>query len=148
VTPSRLYGVDLLDERVAAAARRVPGACVRTGDARDLPFDDDSFGLVTMFTVLSAMGGPEMVNDALREVRRVARADGVALVWEPRTANPRNPATRLITKQAVARAWGEGCEAQTLTVVPALARALLGRGYHLLARIPPLRTHRLFVLRP
>jgi ubiquinone/menaquinone biosynthesis C-methylase UbiE len=144
VEPARLHGVEALAARAEAAALRVPGAQVRTGDARELPYESDRFELVTLVTVLSSMEGAEAVAAALREARRVAAPTGVVLVYEPRLPNPLNRNTRTIGRRELEEALGPVRAERALTGLPPLARRL-GRAaprlYPLLARAAP--THRL-----
>ncbi len=144
---ARLHGIDLSPERVTAARARVPDAQLAAGDMRRLPYDAGRFDVVTVFTVLSSIGGRVDVQWALGEARRVLADDGVALVWEPRVPNPLNRDTRVIGRRELAAAFPERTlQSVTTTVVPALARRL-GRAtpwlYPRLSRIGMLRTHRL-----
>jgi ubiquinone/menaquinone biosynthesis C-methylase UbiE len=144
VAPSRLYGVDAIAARAAAAARRAPGAPVETADARELPYESDRFALVTLVTVLSSMADEAAVAAALREARRVASPTGLVLCYEPRLPNPRNRNTRLISRRALERELGPVVAERQLTGLPPLARRLgpaAARLYPLLARVAP--THRL-----
>ena len=147
IPPGRLNGVDVLDARVRAAAARVPGATIRRGDARSLPFEDDRFTAVTLFVVLSSLEDDDAVADTLREAERVTRADGSILVWDVRIPNPLNAATRRVSSRAVQALLGAPTATVTLTLVPPLARRLGPNGYARLAAIPILRSHRLSVHR-
>lgn len=144
VEPPRLHGVEALAARAEAAARRVPGAQVRTADARDLPYESDRFGLVALVTVLSSMPDEAAVAAALREARRVAAPTGVVLVYEARLPNPLNRRTRLVSRRELEEGLGPATEQRSLTGLPPLGRRL-GRAaprlYPLLARVAP--THRL-----
>jgi SAM-dependent methyltransferase len=146
VPQSRLVGVDLLGERVAAARERVPGARVVVGDVRALPVADGSCALVLLFTVLSAMGGREEVRRALREVRRVLAPGGAVAIWEPRVWSP-NSNTRLIRLRELREGLGGELGVDSVTLLPPLARRA-GRWYGPLARVPILRSHRLVLVRP
>jgi ubiquinone/menaquinone biosynthesis C-methylase UbiE len=144
---AQLHGLELLPERIETARRRVPLAVLSAGDARELPYIDDAFEVVTLFTVLSSMGGRDDVEPALHEARRVLAPGGVLIMWEPRLPNPRNKNTQLITRRLLRSALGgEHVESRTITLLPALARRLGARTerlYPRLARIAPLRSHRL-----
>jgi SAM-dependent methyltransferase len=63
-------GIDAAERLVALAGRRVPEAELHVGDMQALPYDDNSFDLVTGFT--SFFFADDIVA-ALREAGRVAR---------------------------------------------------------------------------
>ena len=73
-------GLDASETLLELARRRLPGADLRAGDMESLPWDDDSFDLVTGFN--SFFFANDMVA-ALREAGRVARpaAPVVIQVW-------------------------------------------------------------------
>jgi ubiquinone/menaquinone biosynthesis C-methylase UbiE len=144
--PARLSGVELLQERVAAARRRVPGARIDAGDARALTLPDASCALVSLFTVLSGLAGADDVDAVLAQARRVLVPGGAIVIWEPRVLTA-NPDTRLIRRRALRRALGPSLRVRTITVAPPVARRA-ARAYPALARVRPLRTHRLAVARP
>jgi SAM-dependent methyltransferase len=82
----RAFGIDASDTLLALARERVPDADLRVGDMEALPYDDDTFDLVTGFTAFF------FANDfvaALREARRVAKpgAPVVIQVWGPHERN-------------------------------------------------------------
>jgi SAM-dependent methyltransferase len=146
--PGQLRGVDALPARVEAASRRVPAADVDAADARALPFDDDSFELVTLIAVLSSMRDDTAVAAALEEARRVTAPTGLVLCYEPRLPNPLNRHTRRISRRELeCGPGGELVATRSLTGFPPLARHLGGAAPHLyplLSRIAP--THRLVAL--
>lgn len=73
-------GIDAAEALVELARTRLPGADLRVGDMEDLPYEDDSFDLVTGFN--SFFFANDMVA-ALREAGRVAKpgAHVVIQVW-------------------------------------------------------------------
>lgn len=146
-----LCGVDILPERLEAARGQVPGAQLELADARTLPFEETSFDLVTMFTVLSSLASADDVDRTLREAARVLRPAGAIVIWEPRLPNPANRRTILIDRRRLRAALPEfEANSRTLTLLPPLARRLgrrADRVYPVLAWVPALRTHRLTVLR-
>jgi SAM-dependent methyltransferase len=82
----RAFGLDASEALLAFARERVPDADLRVGDMEALPYDDDTFDLVTGFTAFF------FANDfvaALREAGRVAkpRAPVVIQVWGPHDHN-------------------------------------------------------------
>jgi SAM-dependent methyltransferase len=74
------HGIDGSDALIAFARTRLPEADLRSGEMESLPWDDDSFDLVTGFN--SFFFADDMVA-ALREAGRVARpgAPVVIQVW-------------------------------------------------------------------
>jgi SAM-dependent methyltransferase len=79
---ARPFGLDASEALVALARRRVPDADVRVGEMEALPYEDDTFDLVTGFT--SFFFADDIVA-ALREANRVAKpgAAVVVQVWGP-----------------------------------------------------------------
>ena len=147
VAADRLLGVELQQQRVLTARKRVPGAQILQGDVRRLPLQSASCSLVLLFTVLSAMSTIDDVRAGLGEARRVLASGGAIAIWEPRVPTP-NRHTRLIGISELRSVLGGELEVRPVTLAPPLARrsgqALYGR----LARVPALRTHRLIVARP
>jgi SAM-dependent methyltransferase len=124
VAPARLHGVDLLPERVAACREALPSEVhLRQADVRRLPYPDQKFELVLMFTVLSSLAGTEDIRRAIGEAKRVARPTGVILIYEPRYRNPFNSATVPIAPELLERQLGSKRE-WPVTVWPPLARRL------------------------
>jgi len=124
VSPGRLHGIELLPERLAASRDALPAAVqLRQGDVRKLPYDDASFDVVLLFTVLSSLGGPQDVGMALREAGRVMRPDATLLIYEPRYPNPLNRHTARIPVGLVREALGP-VEERPVTVWPPVARRL------------------------
>jgi SAM-dependent methyltransferase len=79
---ARAFGIDASTALIELARRRVPGADLRVGDMEALPYEDDTYDLVTGFNSFF------FANDivvALREAGRVARAGAAVVigVWGP-----------------------------------------------------------------
>ena len=81
----------------------------------------------------------------LREARRVLEPGGAVAVWEPRWPTV-NRNTRLVRLSELRSALGPRLTMRTLTLAPPLARRV-GRLYGPLARLQPLRSHRLALAR-
>jgi len=71
------YGIDASESLIAFARTRLPDADLRVGEMEDLPWDDDSFDLVTGFN--SFFFANDMVA-ALREAGRVGRAGAPVVI--------------------------------------------------------------------
>jgi SAM-dependent methyltransferase len=79
--PESVTGVDLSEEAVAEAGRRLgDDAELVRADVRDLPFEEDSFDMVVCFEVIEHV---ERQRDALDELKRVLRPGGMLLISSP-----------------------------------------------------------------
>ncbi len=148
--PERLYGVDLQQRLVQVSRKAIPGATITAADARALPFEPGRFGLVTLIVVLSSLPDPAARGTAIAEAARVLAPGGTLAIWDLRwpSHNRHVHAVRRGPALAALAAAGLAPESRTLTVAPPLARSLRGltpRAYPLLAAIPALRSHRLYV---
>jgi SAM-dependent methyltransferase len=77
-----VVGVDpspLFIAKARELARDLPNLAFVEGDARALPFEDDSFDVLVFHTTLCHVPGPEL---ALGEALRVLRRDGVLAVFD------------------------------------------------------------------
>ena len=74
-----VIGVDLSAEMIRVAGNLSPGIDFRVGDMRRLDFDDASLAGVVAFYSIVHFDSAEL-GAVFREVRRVVRPDGVALV--------------------------------------------------------------------
>jgi SAM-dependent methyltransferase len=83
---ARAFGLDASEALLELARTRVPDADLRVGDMEALPYDDDTFDLVTGF---NAFFFANDVVAALREAGRVAKpgAAVVIQVWGPHEHN-------------------------------------------------------------
>ena len=82
----RPYGVDASEALLELARRRLPGAELRAADMEALPYEHDTFDLVTGF---NAFFFADDIVAALREAGRVAKpgAPVVIQVWGPHERN-------------------------------------------------------------
>lgn len=149
--PDRCVGVDLLPERVRDARARCPAMAFHCGDAERLGFADGVFDVVVAFTLFSSVLDEGTRQRIARETARVLAPSGVLLWYDIRYDNPSNPHVRGMTRVEIGRLFpGFGLYLRTATVLPPLVRRL-GRlapfAYPVLARLPPLRTHYLGLLR-
>jgi SAM-dependent methyltransferase len=142
----RLLGVELLEDRVRAARSRVPGAGVDVGDVRAPAAPAGSCALITLFTVLSSMPTQADVDETLTHACQMLQPGGMIAVWEPRVWTP-NRDTRLVGRRQLHAALGDTTRIRSLTVAPPLARRAAA-AYPALARLAPLRSHRLVTARP
>ena len=70
-------GIDASRAMIDIARSRLPAATFEVGDLQKLPFDDESFDLVSSFNAIQYAGN---VSEALAEVRRVVVPGGVVAI--------------------------------------------------------------------
>jgi SAM-dependent methyltransferase len=146
VAPGRLHGIDAIEDRIARARQRLPESDLRVGDIRKLPYEDESFGLVLIVSVLSDLPTEEDVDSALGEAVRVLAPGGLLLCYEPRMPNPLNRNVRRIPGKSFDRALGDRWRGTPLTFLPPITYrlgSLAPRFYPVLSRVRPLLSHRL-----
>jgi SAM-dependent methyltransferase len=79
------HGVDLSEERVAAAQRACAGSLVKQADASELPFEDGSMDAATVYSTLCVVGDP---SRCVAELARVLRRGGRAVIQLHGVNNP------------------------------------------------------------
>ncbi len=120
----RCVGIDLSHARATAGARRIRPGGFAVGDARRLPFRDDTFDLCSLSTVFSSVFGDEARSALASEVVRVLRPGGGALVYDF-PFHPLNPSVRGLPIAALVRLFpGWHTVARMITPVPYLVRAV------------------------
>jgi len=145
VDERKLHGIDVHKPRIVEAHTRYPGNRFILGDASKLPFRDDNFSLIFLFTVFSSVLDTSLSLGIAREAMRVLRHDGMILLYDFRRDNPWNPNVRGIRASEIRQLFaGMRIEFRRITLLPPLARRLgplTGVLYPLLSALPLLRTH-------
>ncbi|MEZ5934794.1 MAG: class I SAM-dependent methyltransferase [Alphaproteobacteria bacterium] len=77
---ARVSGIDAAEALLEIARRRTPDGDFRLGDLEDLPFDDQSFDVVTGFNAFQYANNPVVALDAARRVTRPGGAV-VVMTW-------------------------------------------------------------------
>jgi ubiquinone/menaquinone biosynthesis C-methylase UbiE len=152
VPSENLFGVDLLANRVRVARETYPEFRFTEANAEQLEFAEDSFDLVTAFTLFSSIIDPAMGGNVASSMRRVLKGDGAVIWYDMRYPNPGNRHLIAMTKGRIRALFPAATiELESVTVLPPLARRLgrfTDRIYPPLAAIPPLRSHYIGLLWP
>jgi SAM-dependent methyltransferase len=106
VREERLFGTELIDERVDVARRSLPRATIARVDGFQIPFPDRSFDLVTASLVLSSIRDRAGRRALLAEMWRVTRDGGLLAVYDFRVRKPWNPNVSAIGRSELASAIG------------------------------------------
>jgi len=149
--PDRLYGIDLLEDRIKAAQQLNSNIHYATDNAEELDFPDKHFDIVLLATCLTSVLDQRMKRRIAAEALRVLRDDGMVLWYDFRYDNPRNPDVKGIKKKEIMELFGDcTCHFTLVTLAPPITRVLAPiswLGCEMLARIPFLKTHYLVVVR-
>jgi ubiquinone/menaquinone biosynthesis C-methylase UbiE len=148
---SRLAGIDLNQERVARAAKRLPAADIRAGDAAALPWAPAAFDIVIQSTAFTSMLDQAMRVAVADEMTRVLGPGGFVLWYDFFRRSPRNPNVRAIGSREL-RALFPGFDValRRVTLASPIARRLAEwswTGCVILESSKLLNTHYLAVLR-
>jgi len=144
----RVSGVDVSGDCIAVARQRNTDVDYALYDGERLPYADATFDLVYTVCVMHHVS-PPLWQNFVREMRRVTRPGGLALVFEH---NPRNPLTRRAvdgcpfdedanllrceeTRALLAEVGFRDVESRFILSIPA-ANAFLRRVDGLLGRMP------------
>ncbi|MET0159221.1 MAG: class I SAM-dependent methyltransferase [Acidimicrobiales bacterium] len=139
----RGVGIDLGILRL----RLAPGPVAQADGAR-LPFPAASFDVVLAMEVFSSIPAEAHRRVMAAEIVRTLTPDGVVLWYDQRWPSPANRATRPVSRHDLAGLFpGADRELETITLAPALARAL-PRQYQRLHHLGPLRSHLIGLIRP
>jgi ubiquinone/menaquinone biosynthesis C-methylase UbiE len=148
--PEKLFGIDLIPDRVAAARTMFPGITFQLANAESLPYPDGAFDLVAVFTVFTSILNRAMAVNIAHEINRVLAPKGAVLWYDFRMNNPFNPHVTGLSRKRIAGLFpGFGMALEAISLLPPLARhlgALTDRLYITLSALPFLRTHLLGLL--
>jgi ubiquinone/menaquinone biosynthesis C-methylase UbiE len=150
--PYNVFGVDILKDRIAAARVISPqGTTFRCDSATALGFDDESFDIVSQFTVFSSVLDASVRKRIADEMLRVLKATGLIIWFDYFIGNPRNPDVRGIAKSEIERLFpGSEVSLKRVLLAPPIARAIAPYSrtlYSALSRMPLLCTHYMGAIR-
>jgi SAM-dependent methyltransferase len=145
-SPSRLAGIELLADRLAAARERLPAAVTLwQGDATAIDVAPARYDIVLQATVFSSLLDDAYQQRLADAMWRAVRPGGGVLWYDFTVDNPRNRDVRGVPLARVRALFPQGrVRAQRITLVPPVARAvsrLSPTFYTLCNALPLLRTH-------
>ena len=145
VPSHRVMGVDMLLGRMTVGTSDAMRMMVNASGAF-LPFRDATFGVVSLFTVLSSILEDALLRRVAAEVQRVLSPRGRIYCYDMRYPNPLNPDVRRLSLAHLKELFPRGrFETRTLTVVPQLVRRLRlsGPAYERCSSVRMLHSHRM-----
>lgn len=143
--PRDVAGIDLMPERLERARRKLPLADLRQGNAAALPWESESFDLVSQFVVFTSILEGGLKKAVATEMLRVLKPGGAILWVDFRVNNPRNASVRGIQKKEVRELFPDcNVTLEPVLLAPPLTRFLAPRAWvvaEMLNALPLLRTH-------
>lgn len=123
--PAKLFGLDLLQDRLVDARKRMEASSFVCGNGQFLPFFDASFDVVLQFTAFSSVLDRDMKTQMGSEMLRVLKPGGT-VIWYDFVWNPTNRQTKGIPIAEVSGLF-PGCEVypSRITLAPPLAKLFL-----------------------
>jgi ubiquinone/menaquinone biosynthesis C-methylase UbiE len=145
-----LLGIDISKYRVKQARSLNPGIAICCGNAEEIPVKDNSFDMVTHFTLFTSILDNDMRRNIAKEMMRVVKPTGLILWYDFRFANPRIKEVRRVGKREIKDLF-PGCSFRfhRVTLALPIARRLAKISYlacTLLERVPFLKTHYLVAI--
>ncbi|HQF61055.1 MAG TPA: class I SAM-dependent methyltransferase [Anaerolineaceae bacterium] len=149
--PERLFGVDLLPDRLFEAHNKLPLSCLSCTDGQDLPFPAKTFDLVLQYTAFSSVLDDQIKRRMASDMLRVLKPDGL-IVWYDFWLNPTNLQTRGIQPKEIRRLFG-GCDIHfhKITLAPPIARRIVPISWGIglfLESLKIFNSHFLAIIRP
>lgn len=148
--PENLTGVDLLPELVEEASRLNPNIRFLQAEASQLPFENESFDLVTQFTVLSSVVDRGLRTRIASEMLRVTKPGGSVISFDMRITRYRDKDVVPIDGSELSRLFGPNrIQARSCGLAPPIVHRVAARSHvlcHLLSVMPMLRTHYMSVV--
>jgi len=123
--PENLHGIDLLRDRIDTAMQISPNIHFTCGDAEQLPYENNFFDMVILFTVLTSILDDGMKKAVASESLRVIKQTGVVLYYDYLYDNPKNRDVRGVKKREIEHLFeGAHIELARVTLAPPIARAV------------------------
>jgi len=144
VSAANLHGVDLLEDRIAAAREAHPTFDFVRGNAEEFT-DGAPYDLIICATVFSSILDDGMASRLALNLTSLLAPRGAIVWYDVRYRNSRNPRTRPLTRQAIRALFpGFVLDLHAITVLPPIARRLGWASsvmYPVLASVPALLSH-------
>lgn len=144
-SPVAYHGVDLLEDRIAAAREAVPNGSFIVAEADAMPYANGEFDVAAALTLFSSIPSAALEARIAKEIGRVLRPGGWLIWYDLRYNNPGNAAVHGISRERLGQLFPDWtAEIRSTSVLPPLARRL-GRttrvAYPAFEALPVLRSH-------
>jgi ubiquinone/menaquinone biosynthesis C-methylase UbiE len=151
-TPKNVYGIDILEYRLADAHARLPNISLACADGQRLPYPNLCFDLILQYTAFSSVLDDQIKVNMAREMVRVLKSPSGIILWYDYWLNPTNPQAKGIRPSEIRRLF-PNCEFEfhRITLAPPLTRRLASISWLLcsiLEKLKLLNTHYLVAIQP
>lgn len=137
--PNRLFGLDLLHDRLTLARQRLALASFVCGNGQQLPFPANSIDLLLQFTAFSSILDETVKMQMASEMSRILRPGGT-VIWYDFTWNPTNLQTKGIQLSEIKALFsGFTIFPSRITLAPPLTRLLIPKFRSLADRMASLK---------
>jgi ubiquinone/menaquinone biosynthesis C-methylase UbiE len=151
VSPAKIYGVDLLFDRLLIAHQRLPGSSFFNADGQSLPFLSSTFDLVIQSTAISSILDADIRYKICADMLRVLKPGGM-IIWYDFWLNPTNLQTHGIRPSEIRWLFPNSTlEFHKITLAPPIARRIIPISWILALFMEDLRvfnTHYLVSIKP
>lgn len=142
--PELLYGIDILEDRIARGRRRMPSVHLTCGDATRMDYESACFDLVTESTMFIQITDESISRDIAREMLRVVKPGGYIVLTDWRYSFGR-AGYRALSGKRIRRLFAVGTSTSVVykthgALIPVVGRALSRYGsslYFLTSRLLP-----------
>lgn len=126
--PNRIYGVDILDERIRDGQKRFPNVHFLRADAAHMPaFANDTFDLVYESTMFLQMKDEHLCHAIANEMLRVVKPKGFIVLTDWRYSKPFNSEYKGLSKRRIRQLFEVGTKAKLVRTYPGALLPPLGR---------------------
>jgi ubiquinone/menaquinone biosynthesis C-methylase UbiE len=106
--PSNLYGIDILDERIARGKMRFPGVNLECRDASEMNFANDFFDVVFASTMFIQITDDDLSQEIADEMLRVTKPGGHVLLSDWRYSRLGSSHYKAMSQKRISRLFAAG----------------------------------------
>ena len=115
-SPSNIYGIDILRDRIAEAKVRFPNINWIYGDASCMKFEDNFFECVMESTIFLQMTDDELSGRIAKEMTRVTKRGGYIILIDWRYSHPFNKTYKGLSKKRLAKLFDVGTKTSVFKI--------------------------------
>ena len=145
INDKNIFGIDIRSERLKLTKKKYPRSNIITMNATNITFGNDSFDIITVFTLFSSIIDPDIRKNIAEEIIRILKPGGVILFYDVRYNNPFNKNLVAIRMREIKKLFPKmQFKVERVTILPPLVRMLGKANSHLykyLSSINFLNTH-------